>query len=182
MPVLRPVERRHAAEAAVQWTAARRRNRSEGISRGKEIMAGSRTIVYLGQPSVIPALQLVSKDVLKDRRPDILSFPGNDRINTLHNLLYAHCCVNAAHHNGYALIPEMTGQFISAVRLRGKSGNPHKVRPGHRTIVRHTEVLVKYRDYPLRPRQSTQNHKAQWFPHTVAGPSALTGFGDAHKR
>ncbi len=44
LPVLRPVESRHAAEVAVQGTAARGLDGSEGISRGKQIMTGGHKI------------------------------------------------------------------------------------------------------------------------------------------
>jgi len=120
--------------------------------------------------------------VLQDLRPDALGFPRDDRVHTLHDLVQAHGCVNAAHDDGHAQTPEVSGHFIGSVRLRGESGDAHQVRPRHRRIVRCAEVLVNDRDFPLRRGQARQNHQAERLPDAVAVPAALLDFDDADKR
>jgi hypothetical protein len=90
--------------------------------------------------------------------------------------------VNAAHDDGYAQTPEVSGHFIGAVRLGGESGNAHKIRPGHGRIVRWPEVLVYDRNFPPRWGQARENHKAERFPYAVAVPAALFDFENAYKR
>ncbi|MFZ2146038.1 MAG: hypothetical protein WAV28_02365 [Sedimentisphaerales bacterium] len=90
--------------------------------------------------------------------------------------------MNTAHDHGYTYITEVSGHFIGTVRLRGESGNAHQVRPRHGRIVRQAEILVYYRDFPRRWCQARQNHKTEWFPHTVTIPTAFLDFDDAHKR
>ena len=90
--------------------------------------------------------------------------------------------MNAAHDDRYAQTPEVSGHFIGAVRLGGKGGNAHQVRPGHGPIVRRAEVLVHDRNFPIRWGQARENHEAERFPHTVAVPAALLDVDDAYKR
>lgn len=52
LPVVGPVQSRHAAKVAVQWTAAGGLNGPLCITRSQQIMPGESDIVYLGQPSV----------------------------------------------------------------------------------------------------------------------------------
>ena len=49
-------------------------------------------------------------------------------------------------------------------------------------VVRHAQVLVHDRDFPLRWGQARENHKADRFLHAVAVPAALLDFDDAYKR
>src|SRR5208337_5689245 len=110
---------------------------------------GGRNPVYLGEASVIPALQAAVPTVLQDLRPDAFGLPCDDRVHTLHGLVHAHGCMNATHDHGHAQAPEVSGHIIGTVRLRGESGNAHQVRPRHGRIVGHAEVLVHDRDFPL---------------------------------
>ena len=61
--------------------------------------------------------------VLQDLCPDSLGFPRDNRVHTRQGLVQAHGCVNATDDYGHAQTPEVSGQFIRAVRLRGESGN-----------------------------------------------------------
>ncbi len=182
LAVMSPVERRHAAEAAVQGTAARGLNRAEGIPFVQQIVLGEGDGVDLREAAVIPALQTAVLGVLEDLRPDALGFARDDRVHALHGLVQAHGCVNTAHDDRHAQAPEVRGHFIGPVRLRGESSDAHQVRQRHRRIVRHAEVLVNDRDFPLRRGQARKNHKAERFPHPVTVPAAFPDSDDADER
>ena len=94
LAIVGAVERRHAAKAAVQWTAAGGLNGPTGISPIQQIMTCDRHLAYLGQPSVIPALQPAIPFILQNLWPDALRFPRDDRVHAFHGLLLAHGCVN----------------------------------------------------------------------------------------
>ena len=72
LPVVGPVERRHAAKAAVQRTATGGLNRSEGIAGGQEIVTGGGNGVCLRVAAVIPLLQTPLLGVFQYLRPDAL--------------------------------------------------------------------------------------------------------------
>jgi hypothetical protein len=145
-------------------------------------MTGQRHIVHLGEPSVIHAFQAAMPEVIQDLRPDALGFPRDDRVHMLGDLVQAHGRMDAAHDDGHSETAQVSGHFIGAVRLRSKSGNAHQVPPRHSPVVRHAEVLVHDRDFPLRRGQARQNHKAERLPHAVTVPAALLDFDDADKR
>ena len=182
LAVVGAVERRHAAEAAVQRAAARGLDGAEGIARRQQIMPGRRHIGHFGEPSVIPAFQAAVPGVVQDLRPDALGFAGDNRVHVLQGLVQAHGGVNAAHDDRHAPAPELGGHLIGAVGLRREGGNAHQVRPRHGRVVRHAEVLVDDRDFPLRRRQARQDHQAQRLPDAIAVPAALLDVDEAHKR
>ena len=117
LPVAGSVERRHAAEAAAQGTAARGLNRAEGVPRRQQIVTRRRDAVQLGTPPVIPALQAATPGVLKDLRPDGLGLPCDHCVHLLHDFVCAGGRVDAAHDHGHPAMPEVSGHFVGAVGL-----------------------------------------------------------------
>ena len=182
LPVVGPVERRDTAEATIQWTTARGLDGSKGITPGQEIVTGGNDIGHLGEASVVSAFQAALPGVLQDLRPNAIGLPGDDRIHVLQDFVEAHGGVNAAHDDRHTHPPEVIGQLIGTVGLRGERGDADQVGPGQGRIIGHTEVLVHDGDLPLRRCQTSQDHQAQRLPHAVTVPAALLDFDDADKR
>ena len=139
-------------------------------------MAGKRDIVHLGQPSVIPAFEATMTGILQDLPPDALGFPRDDRVHTRHGLVRTHGGMDATHDHGHAQTPEVSGHFISAVRLRGESGNACQVRSRHARVVRHAQILIPDRHLPLRWGQTGQDHQTERLPDAVMVPAVLLDF------
>ena len=131
LAVMGPVERRDAAEVAVQRTAARGLDRAEGISGLQKIVPGGRIWLDLGESAVVAALERAVPDVLEDLRPDAFGFARDDRVHALQGLVQAHGGVNAAHDDRHAQAPEVGGHFIGAGGLRGERRDAHQVRARH---------------------------------------------------
>jgi len=81
--------------------------------------------------------------------------------------------MNAAHDDGYAEAAKVSGHLIAAIRLRGEGGDAYPGQAAHGLIVRHAQVFVNDRDFPLRRGQARENHEAEWFPYAVTVPAAL---------
>ena len=77
------IEGSHAAESAVQWTAAGGLNGAERVAPREQVVPGRADILDLGQPAVVPALQAAPPHILEDLRPDALGFPRHDRVDPL---------------------------------------------------------------------------------------------------
>ena len=175
LTILGSVEGCHAAEAAIQGTAAGGLNGSEGISGGQQIMTGGHKLADPGESSVILAPQAAVPGVRQDLRPDSLGLPRDHRVHLRENFLHAHGGVNATHDDGHAQTSEASRHLIGAGCLGGESGDAHQIRSGHGRVVRRTEVLIHDDDFPLRRRQAREHHQAERFPHPVTIPAAFLG-------
>ena len=107
LPVAGSVDRRHAAEAAVQGAAARGLDGPEEVARRQQVMTRRRDVVQFGAASVVAALQVAVLDVVQDLPPDGLGLPRDHRIHALHDFVCAGGRVNAAHDDGDAETPEV---------------------------------------------------------------------------
>ena len=172
------VERRHAAEAAVQGAAARRLDGSEGVSLGEQIVSRDRDIAQIGPAAFVARVQASVSRVFKDAGPHSLGLSRDDGIRMLPGFVLAHRRVDASEHDRHAEAPEKPGDFVGAIRLRREGSDSHEVRPGHALVVRHAEILVDDRDVPFRRGQAREHQEAERLPYAVTIPAAFLDSDD----
>ena len=117
LPVLRSVDRRHAAEAAAERAATSSLDGAEEVAVRQEIVTCEWDALQVAAPAVIAMLQRAPSRVVEHPRPDALGLPRHDRVHALHDLLRARGGVDAAHHDGDTEAAEVGGHLVGTVGL-----------------------------------------------------------------
>ena len=128
---------------------------------GKKIVPGGGDLADVGQPSLVEALEAASGDVGKDLGPDLLRLPGDHRVHAFGRFLAAHGGVDPAHDHGDAQAPEVGGDLIGAVGLRGEGGDADQIRPGQVLVVGHPEILIDDTGLPIPGSETGEHHETQ---------------------